>query len=64
MWRWLLAIFVALLVLDAALPFLQRLGIGQLPGDFRFKLFGRVWSVPLTSTVVLSLIVSLLVKWL
>ena len=37
-------------------PWLEKLGFGRLPGDFRFRLFGREWFIPLTSTVVLSLI--------
>jgi len=35
-----------------------------LPGDLRFRLFGRDVFVPLASTVVVSVLVSLLVKWL
>lgn len=38
------------------MPFLRKLGIGRLPGDFHFRLFGRDWSIPLTSTILLSLI--------
>ena len=45
-------------------PWLQRLGLGKLPGDFRFRLFGRDWYIPLASTVLLSLVLSLAVKWI
>lgn len=62
--RWLLAVFVALVALNGIAPFLRKLGIGRLPGDLEFRLFGRDWSIPLASTVVLSLVVGLLVKWL
>ena len=44
-------------------PLLQRLGLGRLPGDFKFKLFGRDWFIPLASTVLLSFVVSLIAKW-
>nr|HMS80688.1 DUF2905 family protein [Burkholderiaceae bacterium] len=37
------------------MPVLRRLGIGRLPGDLNFRLFGRDWSIPLTSTILLSL---------
>jgi hypothetical protein len=37
-------------------PLLQRLGFGRLPGDLRFKLFGRDWFIPLTTTLLLSLL--------
>jgi hypothetical protein len=62
--HWLLAICVALVALNGLAPFLRKLGIGRLPGDLEFRWFGRTWSIPLASTVVLSLVVSLLVKWL
>jgi hypothetical protein len=34
---------------------LQRMGFGKLPGDLRFKAFGREWFIPLTTTILLSL---------
>ena len=52
--RWVLVIFIALIVFSALLPWLEKLGVGRLPGDVRFKLFGRVWSLPFASTVLLS----------
>ena len=39
--KWLLTTFLALLVLTALQPWLQKLGIGRLPGDLRFKINGR-----------------------
>ena len=54
--RWFLVILLALLVFNGLQPWLQRLGLGRLPGDFRFRFAGREWFVPLTSTIVLSLI--------
>jgi len=62
--RWLLVIFIALAVFSAALPWLEKLGIGRLPGDLRFRLFGRVWSLPFASTVLLSTLVFLAVRLL
>ncbi|MCK9514982.1 MAG: DUF2905 domain-containing protein [Ottowia sp.] len=64
MWRWLLAIFVALIVLDGVAPWLRKLGLGRLPGDMNFRLLGRNWSIPLGSTVLLSVAVSLIVRLL
>jgi hypothetical protein len=37
-------------------PWLQKLGFGRLPGDIRFTLFGREIFIPLTSTIILSLV--------
>jgi hypothetical protein len=62
MLRWALVILLALVLLSWAQPLLQRMGLGRLPGDFRFRLFGREWYLPVASTMVLSLVVSLLVK--
>ncbi|MGB6056519.1 MAG: DUF2905 domain-containing protein [Burkholderiaceae bacterium] len=60
--RWLLVVFIALAVLSAALPWLEKLGIGRLPGDLRFRLFGRDWSLPFASTVLLSALVFLALR--
>jgi hypothetical protein len=54
--RWIIVIFLALMLINWFSPLLQRLGFGKLPGDFRFKLFGRDWFIPLTTTVLLSLL--------
>lgn len=62
--RWFLAVFIALVLLDTAAPWLRKLGLGRLPGDLRFRVFGREFNVPLASTVLLSVLVALLVKLL
>jgi hypothetical protein len=56
MTRWLIVVFLALLLINAVTPWLQKLGFGRLPGDVRFKLFGREIFIPLASTVILSLV--------
>ncbi|MBB1631254.1 MULTISPECIES: DUF2905 domain-containing protein [Cupriavidus] len=56
MLRWTLTIFLAVIVLSAALPWLQKLGLGRLPGDLRFRLFGREFVLPFASTVLLSMV--------
>ena len=62
--RWLIVVFLALVLINGLTPWLRKLGLGRLPGDFHFRLFGRDWFIPLASTVLLSLVISLLVKWL
>ncbi len=54
--RWFLVILLALLVFSGLQPWLKKIGLGRLPGDFRFRLAGREWFVPLASSVLLSLI--------
>ena len=60
--KWLIATAVALFLFSGAMPWLRRLGIGRLPGDFSFRLFGREWSIPLMSTIVLSLVAALVAR--
>ncbi|MFT3718973.1 DUF2905 domain-containing protein [Pseudorhodoferax sp.] len=62
MLRWLLVVFLALMLINWLQPLLAKLGFGRLPGDLHFRLFGRDWSVPLTSTVLLSAVASLIAK--
>ena len=62
--RWLIVVFLALVLISGLTPLLRRLGIGRLPGDLHFRLFGREWFIPLASTVLLSFVLSLAVKWL
>ncbi|AJG17702.1 DUF2905 domain-containing protein [Cupriavidus basilensis] len=56
MLRWTFTIFLAVIVLSAALPWLQKLGLGRLPGDLRFRLFGREFVLPFASTILLSMV--------
>jgi len=58
--RWFIVIFLALMLISWVSPLLQKLGFGKLPGDLRFRLFGREWFIPLTTTIVLSLVASLI----
>ncbi|MEY3992817.1 MAG: hypothetical protein RIS04_1580 [Pseudomonadota bacterium] len=64
MFRWLIVTFLALIIFSGLQPWLQKLGLGRLPGDFHFRLFGREWQIPLASSVVLSLLAAALAKWL
>ena len=54
--RWVLVIFLALMLISWLTPLLRKVGFGRLPGDVRFRLFGRDWDVPLASTLLLSMI--------
>jgi len=60
--RWVIVIFLALLLINWLSPLLQRLGFGRLPGDFRFRLFGREWFLPITTTLLLSGVASLIAR--
>jgi hypothetical protein len=54
--RWLLVTVLALVVFSGVMPWLRKLGMGRLPGDLNFRAFGRDWSVPLASTILLSML--------
>jgi len=62
--KWLVAVVIALVLFSGLQPLLRRLGIGRLPGDLNFRLFRRDWSIPITSTIVLSLAVALIARLL
>ena len=54
--RWLVIVFLALVVFSAIGPWLEKLGLGKLPGDVRFRLFGRDVFLPFASSVLIGLI--------
>lgn len=54
--RWLLVTLLALVLFSGLMPWLRRLGLGRLPGDINFRALGREWSLPIASTIVLSLL--------
>jgi hypothetical protein len=56
MWRWLLVVFLALVLFNGLMPWLRKIGFGRLPGDLQFRFLGRDWYLPITTTLVLSLL--------
>ena len=61
MLKWLLTLLAALLVLGLLTPWLNRLGLGRLPGDVRIRGKRGPFHFPFTSVVLASLALSLLV---
>jgi SAM-dependent MidA family methyltransferase len=62
--RWVIVVFLALVLISWFSPVLQKLGFGKLPGDLRFKVFGRELFIPLTSTILLSMLAAGIAKFL
>ena len=58
--RWLIVFLLACLLFNGLQGWLRKIGLGKLPGDFSFRLRGREWYVPLTSSVVLSVLAMLI----
>lgn len=54
--RWLLVFLLASVVFSGLQGWLQKIGLGRLPGDFRFRWRGREFYLPLGSSLILSLI--------
>jgi hypothetical protein len=52
--RWLLVFLLAFLVFNVLGRWLERMGLGRLPGDFRLRIRGREVFVPLASSLLLS----------
>lgn len=58
--RWLLVFLISFVVFQGLAAWLQRIGLGRLPGDFSFRWRGRLWHVPLASSLLLSLLAMLI----
>jgi hypothetical protein len=58
--RWLIVFVLACLVFNTLHGWLLKIGLRKLPGDFSFTLKGRLWHVPLASSVVLSVLAMLI----
>lgn len=54
--RWMIVTFIALILFSGLTPLLRRFGIGRLPGDLTLRLGRRELSLPIGSTIILSLI--------
>ncbi len=63
MGRALILLGAVLIVLGLAWPWLARFGLGRLPGDIVIERAGFRFYLPITSSVLVSLVLSLLV-WL
>lgn len=65
MFRWLLAVFFAVFLIGIFMPTVARkLNLGKLPGDFSCRLRGREFQFPFATTIVLSLLLTLLMRLL
>jgi Protein of unknown function (DUF2905) len=58
--RWLIVFLLAFLIFNGLQGWLRRVGLGKLPGDFSFRFRGREWYFPLTSSLVLMMLMALL----
>jgi len=64
MLKWVLMLIVALVVLTVLAPWLAKYGLGRLPGDLTVRYKGKLYYLPFTSTILLSLALTLLTRLL
>ncbi len=58
--KWLLVLAVGIIVISLMTPWLRRFGLGRLPGDVVVRWRGRPIYLPITTTILLSLLLTLL----
>ncbi len=58
--KWLIIGGIVLVLIGMAWPWLSRLGLGHLPGDIHIERKGYCFYFPITTSVVVSLVLSLL----
>jgi len=61
--RWLIVFVLAFLLFNGLRGWLERIGLGRLPGDLNVRIKGRDFYLPFTSSVLLSAIAAG-VSWL
>ncbi len=65
--RWLIIMGILLVVLGLAWPLIVKLGLGNLPGDIHVEREGFSFYFPITSGIIVSIVLSLilmLVDWI
>jgi len=62
MLKWLLVLVVGVVVITLATPWLAKRGLGRLPGDLTINWRGRRIYLPITTTVLLSLALTLVAR--
>jgi hypothetical protein len=60
--KWLLVLMVGITVIAIFTPWLSRRGLGRLPGDITVRWRGRTLYLPITTTVLLSLALTLFAR--
>ena len=60
MGRWLIILGVILVIAGLLWPWLVKMGLGNLPGDIRIERKGFVFYFPLTSGLIVSVVVTLI----
>ena len=62
MLKWALVIVVGVIVISLLTPRLSRYGLGRLPGDITVRWRGRLVYLPITTTLLLSALLTLITR--
>lgn len=58
--KWLITIGIVLIAVGVLWPVLAKLGLGSLPGDIKIERKGFTFYFPVTTGILISLVISLL----
>lgn len=58
--KWLITLGILLVVLGLAWPLLAKLGLGSLPGDIKIERKGFTFYFPVTTGILVSLVITLI----
>ena len=61
--KWLLVLVVGVVVITLLTPWLARYGLGRLPGDITVRWRGRLLYLPITTTLLFSLLLTLVARF-
>jgi uncharacterized membrane protein len=61
--KWLITLGIILVVLGVMWPLLAKLGLGSLPGDVKLERKGHTFYFPVTTSIIVSLVITL-VLWI
>jgi hypothetical protein len=61
--KWLITLGILLVVLGVVWPLVAKLGLGHLPGDITIERKGYTFYFPVTTSIVVSIVISV-VLWI
>ena len=61
--KWLLVLVVGVVVITLLTPWLARYGLGRLPGDITVRWRGKLVYLPITTTLLFSLVLTLIARF-
>ena len=60
--RWMLLMFILLVLVNSATGWVRKIGLGRLPGDFTLRLLGREVFMPCASAVLVTVLLFSTIK--